>query len=176
MAEIRTHPDAAGLARAAAEHFVALAAEAVAARGRFIVALSGGSTPRATYALLATKEFTARPSTPLRTGVDWSRVHIFWGDERCVPPDHTDSNYQMAREALLDHVPLPVHALRSSGCAAKWNQRRPLKPTRLNCVPSLARSGPVLTWFCWGRGTMGTLPLSFLAQPPCAKRRGQWSR
>jgi len=64
------------------------------------VALAGGSTPRATYALLATEEFAAR--------VDWPRVHVFWGDERCVPPDHPGSNYRMAREALLDHVPLPA--------------------------------------------------------------------
>jgi 6-phosphogluconolactonase len=107
VTEIRTHPDAASLARAAAEHFVTLAAEAIAARGRFAVALAGGSTPRATYALLATEEFAAR--------VDWSRVHVFWGDERCVPPDHPDSNYCMVREALLDKIPIPtenVHRIR----------------------------------------------------------------
>lgn len=82
------------------KHFVALARKAITSRGQFAVALAGGSTPRATYALLATEEFAAR--------VDWPRVHIFWGDERCVPPDHPDSNYRMAREALLDHVPLPA--------------------------------------------------------------------
>jgi 6-phosphogluconolactonase len=107
MAEIRTYPDAASLARAAAEHFVTLATAAIAARRRFAVALSGGSTPRATYALLASDEFATR--------VDWPRVHVFWGDERCVPPDHPDSNYRMACETLLDHVPLPtrnVHRIR----------------------------------------------------------------
>ncbi|MGB5932414.1 MAG: 6-phosphogluconolactonase [Anaerolineae bacterium] len=97
-AEIRTYSDAASLAQAAAEHFVTLARKAITSRGQFAVALSGGSTPRATYALLATEEFAAR--------VDWPRVHVFWGDERCVPPDHPDSNYRMAREALLDHVPV----------------------------------------------------------------------
>jgi 6-phosphogluconolactonase len=61
--------------------------------------LSGGSTPRALFRLLANPDFAPR--------IDWSRVHIFWGDERCVPPDHQDSNYGMARETLLDHVPLP---------------------------------------------------------------------
>ena len=99
MSDVRTYSHASTLARAAAEHFVALAQEAVSARGRFAVALAGGSTPRAMYALLATGEFAPR--------VDWTRVHIFWGDERCVPPDHPDSNYRMAREALLDHVPIP---------------------------------------------------------------------
>jgi len=100
MSEIRTYSDADHLARAAAEHFVTLASEAIAARGQFTVALSGGSTPRAAYALLAAED------------VDWPRVHVFWGDERCVPPDHLDSNYRLAREALLDHVPLPVGNVR----------------------------------------------------------------
>jgi len=106
MAEIRTYPDAASLARAAAEHFVTLTTAAIATHGQFVVVLSGGSTPRATYTLLASDEFAGR--------VDWPRVHIFWGDERCVPPDHPESNYRMARETLLDHVPLPtrnVHRL-----------------------------------------------------------------
>lgn len=107
MSDFRVYPDAGALARAAAEHIVAQAAKAVAARGRFSVALSGGATPRPTYELLATGEFAAR--------VDWSRVHVLWSDERCVPPDHADSNYRLAREALLDRVPLPagnVHRIR----------------------------------------------------------------
>jgi 6-phosphogluconolactonase len=100
MAEVRTYLDAASLARAAADHFVALAVEAIALRGRFAVALAGGSTPRATYELLASDELAPR--------VDWPRVHVFWGDERCVPPDHSDSNHRMARETLLDRVSLPA--------------------------------------------------------------------
>jgi 6-phosphogluconolactonase len=101
------YPDADHLAHAAAEHFTTLATKAIATRGQFAVALSGGSTPRATYTLLATEEFTA--------GVDWPRVHIFWADERCVPPDDPGSNYWMTREALLDHVPLlasNIHRIR----------------------------------------------------------------
>lgn len=107
MAEIRAYPDAASLARAAAEHFVTLAAEAMVIHGQFVVALSGGSTPRIAYTLLASDEFAAR--------VDWPRVRVFWGDERCVPPDHPDSNYRMARETLLDRIPIPtenVHRMR----------------------------------------------------------------
>jgi 6-phosphogluconolactonase len=107
MEGIKVYPDAWRLAHAAADHIVLLAGEAIASHGRFAVALAGGSTPKAAYALLATDEYATR--------VDWSRVHIFWGDERCVPPDHPDSNYRMAREALLDHVPLPaenVHRMR----------------------------------------------------------------
>ena len=109
MSELRVCPDGDSLAQAAAEHFVTLAAEAVTARERFIVALSGGSTPRATYSLLASGEFAAR--------VDWSRVQVFWGDDRCVPPDHPDSDYRMARETLLDHVPLPAAW---SGSSSAW--------------------------------------------------------
>jgi len=101
MADVQVYPDAKSLARAAAEHFVVLAEKAVAARGQFNVALAGGSTPRATYALLPDGEFAAK--------VDWPRVHVFWGDERCVPPDHRDSNYRMARETLLDKVPILPH-------------------------------------------------------------------
>jgi 6-phosphogluconolactonase len=97
---VQVYPDAASLTRAAAEHFVARAAEAVTARGRFTVALSGGSTPRSTYTLLASDEFAPR--------VDWPRVHAFWGDERCVPPDDPDSNYRTAHEVLLRHVPIPA--------------------------------------------------------------------
>jgi 6-phosphogluconolactonase len=107
LKEVEICPDATSLARAAADYFVTLASEAIATQGRFAVALAGGSTPKVTYALLATDAISER--------VDWSHVHIFWGDERCVPPDHPDSNYRMAREAWLDHVPLPagnVHRMR----------------------------------------------------------------
>lgn len=84
------------LARRAAELIVRAAQQTDA---RFSVALSGGSTPERLYALLAVPEFASQ--------IVWSRVHIFWGDERCVPPDHPDSNYRMARETLLGRVPIP---------------------------------------------------------------------
>ena len=87
------------LMEAAAERFVRFASGAIGVSGRFAVALSGGSTPRRLYTLLATDPYAAR--------VDWPRVHVFWGDERCVPPGNPASNYRMAREALLDHVPVP---------------------------------------------------------------------
>ncbi len=83
----------------AAELFARLADEAVSSTGRFAVALSGGSTPRALYTLLA--------GDPFRSRIPWSKVHLFWGDERCVPPDHPESNYRMVRETLLNRVPLP---------------------------------------------------------------------
>jgi 6-phosphogluconolactonase len=92
-------PDAAALAAASSERFVVAAEQAIAERGRFVVALSGGSTPRHTFELLARE--------PLASRLSWSRVHFVWGDERCVPPTNVESNYRMAREALLDHVPVP---------------------------------------------------------------------
>ena len=98
--ELRVYGDAEQLARAAAELFVTLAAESSKARGRFRVALSGGSTPRRVYELLASSGFKPR--------VDWNQVDLFWGDERYVPADDRDSNYRMTAEALLRHVPVPA--------------------------------------------------------------------
>ena len=96
---LRVYPDPESLSRAAAELFLELAEAAVAARGRFSVALSGGSTPRRTYELLS------RP--PFRDRAPWDRVYAFWGDERCVPADDPRRNALLAHRALLDAVPLP---------------------------------------------------------------------
>ena len=93
-------PDAGVLARRAAQYFVEMAGEAVAAYGRARIAISGGSTPKATFQLLAD------PAQPWRNRMPWDRLDLYWVDERAVPPDHADSNYRMTREALLDHVPL----------------------------------------------------------------------
>ncbi|HZI18436.1 MAG TPA: 6-phosphogluconolactonase [Pyrinomonadaceae bacterium] len=111
--DIRVFDDAEAVARAAAERFAELAAESVAARGAFSVALAGGTTPRRVYELLAGEEWRGR--------VAWEKVHVFFGDERCVPADHADSNYRMANEALLSRVPVPienVHRIEGRGDAA----------------------------------------------------------
>lgn len=100
MADVRVYANSEALTQAAADYFVSQAEVALTSRQRFSVALSGGSTPQPLYTLLATDGFARR--------VDWARVHVFWGDERCVPADHPDSCYRMAREALLDYVPLPA--------------------------------------------------------------------
>jgi 6-phosphogluconolactonase len=86
--------------REAAAHFRRLAAESIAATGRFSVALSGGSTPRALYRSLA--------EPPSHDAIDWTRVHLFWSDERFVPADHPDSNYRLAREAFISRAPIPA--------------------------------------------------------------------
>lgn len=94
----RIFPDTDALNRHAARHIQALAAEAIARRDEFHIALAGGSTPERLYRLLA--------SAAYRSTIDWRKVHVWFGDERCVPPDHPDSNYRMAREALLAHAPI----------------------------------------------------------------------
>ncbi|MGH7466489.1 MAG: 6-phosphogluconolactonase [Longimicrobiales bacterium] len=96
---VEVHPTADALMRAAAEVFVRCAIHAIRARGRFAVALSGGATPKGLYELLA--------SDPYRASLDWELVEVFWSDERCVPPDDPASNYRLARESLLDHLPVP---------------------------------------------------------------------
>ncbi len=95
---IRVVPDAKALAQSAAERTVVIASQAITERGRFSIALSGGSTPKALFELLASDAY-------VRT-IDWPHWEIYFGDERCVPPTHPDSNFRMASEALLDHVPL----------------------------------------------------------------------
>jgi len=110
---VQVFDDAESVARAAAETFVRLSLEAVEGRGAFSVALSGGTTPRRVYELLASDEYRAR--------VRWPKAHVFFGDERAVPPDHSDSNYRTAREALLSRVDIPaenVHRIEGLGDAA----------------------------------------------------------
>jgi 6-phosphogluconolactonase len=96
--EIFDSPDS--MTGAAATLFAAQAAEAVSTRGRFTAALSGGKTPIALYALLAKPPFVSQ--------IPWARVYLLWGDERCVPPDHAESNYRLVRELLIDRVPIPA--------------------------------------------------------------------
>jgi 6-phosphogluconolactonase len=91
-------PDA--LARRAAQYFVEMASEAVAAQGRVRIAISGGTTPKSVFELLAD------PAQPWRNRMPWDRLDLYWVDERSVPPGDPASNYRMTREALLDHVPL----------------------------------------------------------------------
>lgn len=102
--------DAAALAVLAAEHLTARAEEAVTARGVARIAVSGGSTPKAAFALLAD------PKRSWFARMPWTRLELFWVDERCVPPDHADSNYRMTREVLLDQVPMkPAQIHRMEG-------------------------------------------------------------
>ena len=98
MYNIATYPDIDTLSQQAAHYTVRIANQSIVTHGRFTIALSGGSTPKKLYALLA--------SEPYRSQVDWALVEVFWGDERCVPPDDADSNFRMAQEELLSKVPI----------------------------------------------------------------------
>lgn len=101
---LHIHADADQLSRACAERWIDLSRAAIGQRGAFHVALSGGSTPKRLYQLLAQAESQAR--------IDWARIHLYFGDERAVPPEHPDSNFRMVREALLEHVGLPAENVR----------------------------------------------------------------
>jgi len=136
-------PDSDALAARAAQHFVEVTEAAVAARGRARIAISGGSTPKAAFKLLAD------PAQPWLKRMPWQKLELFWVDERCVPPDHPDSNYRMTREAMLDHVPLaPEQVHRMEG---------ELEPeaaaARYESLPARGRRDAALRPHCAGHGT-----------------------
>ncbi|MCG6916021.1 MAG: 6-phosphogluconolactonase [Deltaproteobacteria bacterium] len=97
--EIRTYPSLEDLSRAAADYICETAEEAIKERNIFTLVLSGGSTPRLLYEELA--------SQPISPRIDWQRTHLFWGDERFLPPDHPDSNFALAFKSLISKVDLP---------------------------------------------------------------------
>ena len=106
--DVRVYQDAESLGLAAATLFSDTAREAITRRGLCLVCLSGGRTPGRTYSALS--------KSPQRDLVEWPRLHFFWGDERCVPPEDLNSNYRMARELLLGKVPVPpqnIHRIRT---------------------------------------------------------------
>jgi 6-phosphogluconolactonase len=121
MNQRRVFDEVAELHDAAAAFIRDAAAHAIAQRGQFLLVLAGGTTPRGVYERLAAR---------FASEIDWQRVHLFWGDERCVPPDQAHSNYRMAAEALLQHVAVPAgHLHRIPGekpaerAAAEYDQQ-----------------------------------------------------
>ena len=129
-ADIRIFKDLENLSRHAAELFVEQSAKAIKERGRFLVALNGGDTPMRLFQLLA---------TDFRDKAAWSNVHVFWGDERCVPPGDQGSSYGQAREAVLSHVPLPdsnIHRVDTSLPPAEAAQEYALTLSQFSNSPS----------------------------------------
>jgi 6-phosphogluconolactonase len=121
------------VAREAARRIVDAADAAIAERGRFILALSGGETPRLTYGCLAHAD--------MRDEMRWADTILLWSDERCVPPDDDGSNYRMAREALLDHVSIPadnILRIRGEGCPIAEDERYERALHRLLDAPPTA--------------------------------------
>jgi 6-phosphogluconolactonase len=101
--DITIYPDVDTLSRSAAEYIVRVAKESIADHGHFTIALSGGSTPKKLYGLLATE--------PYRSQIDWSLVEVFWSDERNVPADDPESNYRMAYEVMLSKLPISAQQI-----------------------------------------------------------------
>ena len=133
--QVRIYDNVEQLSRAAAEWFVQLASDAVARSGRFTVALAGGLTPKRLYQLLA--------EPPYRDQIDWPRWEIFWNDERAVPPDHPESNYKMAWDALLSRVPVDrsrVH--RMPGEAADADQTAIAYQREIAAALAVSAEGP----------------------------------
>lgn len=121
MSLIRRHPDARTAAEACGAKVLRLLAQAIAARGRGTLAISGGSSPKLMFEYFA------------RTPFDWSHVHIFWVDERCVPHDHSDSNYKLAYDTWLKDSAASVHPVRTNlepeAAAAQYAEEiRPFLP------------------------------------------------
>jgi 6-phosphogluconolactonase len=167
--DVQPTPDAA--MRAAAERLVDGAARAVSASGRFTIALSGGTTPRNLYALLATP--------PYATRVPWPAAHVFWGDERCVPPDDPASNYRLAHETLLAHVPVvpeQVHRVRGEDAAfaaAALYERELRAALRTPHGPPTTQPGARLDVMLLGLGDNGHTA-SLFPYSPALDEREYW--
>lgn len=157
--EVTVADDRGTLARLAAAHIAQAAVQAVADRGVFTVCLSGGETPKATYELLAGEAGRHVP---------WDRVHVFWGDERCVPLERPDNHYTMVRELVLSHVPIPqenVHRIRAeigdTALAAEQYERM---------LRSFFGSRPDFDILLLGMGDDGHTASLYPGSPGCTER------
>jgi len=161
---MHTFAETEALYREAAACFTRQAQQAVAARGRFVVALSGGRTPRGLYARLA--------GAPYRAAVAWPRTHFFWGDERCVPAGDSRRNARMAREALLDHVPVPPAQVHPIECAADPEQAARQYAAQLRDF--FAGQPPVFDLILLGLGADGHTA-SLLPHSPILQDQTAWT-
>src|SRR5581483_161092 len=146
--QVRVFATSAELFRAAAEEFCRIGARALAERGRYTVALSGGSTPRGLHHELVTNFADRLP---------WDKVFFFWGDERHVPPDFPESNFRMAKETLLSKLPVPAtHIFRMPGEIPDATQAAGLyEQTLRDFFPSAAGEIPRLDFILLGMGGDG---------------------
>jgi 6-phosphogluconolactonase len=158
--------DPATLAQRVAQWIVDLAC---AAPGRFAIALSGGSTPKRLYQLLA--------AAPLRDQMPWDHVHLFWGDDRHVPRDSADSNYGMAREAMLAHVPIPpenIHGIPAKGSPAEAARAYEAALKDYYAGDRLDPARPLFDIVLLGMGPDGHTASLFPGKPALAERQ-RWA-
>jgi 6-phosphogluconolactonase len=152
------------LMRAAADEVVGLAADAIGRRGRFDWALAGGKTPEELYTLLASRDYVSR--------VDWALVHFYWGDERCVPPDHPDSNYRMARRSLLEPLQAPPHNVhRMEGELDPELAARRYEAELRGCLAPPEAGFPAFDLILLGMGADGHTASLFPGSPGLAEER-----
>jgi 6-phosphogluconolactonase len=160
---VSVYADYEAVSRAAAELFLRQANDAIKDRGRFSVVLSGGHTPQRVYELLAGHPFSGL--------VDWRRVHVFWGDERCVPPDDPRSNVKMAQEKLLNHVPVPPDQVHPIACE---NSARNAARSYESLLLSFFEGGPKsFDLIFLGLGTDGHTA-SLFPGTPAALEKDRW--
>jgi 6-phosphogluconolactonase len=162
---IEVLPDPAALARGVAEW---MTRAAQASKAPFRVSLSGGSTPKALYAVLASNEFKDR--------FPWQRVSWYWGDERFVPPDHPDSNYRMVREAMLSKVPVPpenIHPVPTDGTPDEAARRYERTLQEAYGAADLDPARPLFDVTLLGLGTDGHTA-SLLPGEPVLEERKRW--
>jgi 6-phosphogluconolactonase len=162
---IETLPDPVALARHVAEW---MTATALAAKGAFRVSLSGGSTPKTLYALLASDEFRGR--------FPWAGVSWYWGDERFVPHDHPESNYRMVREAMLARAPIPpenIHPVPADGTPEEAASRYERTLQTVYGAPVLDPARPLFDITLLGLGADGHIA-SLLPGEPVLQERKRW--
>ena len=156
--EVLFKADLAEVSLAAAELFVAAAQAATERSGRFTVALSGGSTPRGLYKMLAEK--------PFAQGIPWDKTHVFWVDERCVPADDLSSNYGAARKDLFVHIPIPpANVHRMPGSLPPDEGARTYQKTLASFFSLQEGQFPVFDFILLGVGKDGHIASLFPGQP-----------
>jgi len=167
QAKLVVLPDQAAVARAAADWIVVLAARG---ESRFALCLSGGSTPKALYALLATPEYRDR--------LPWTRLHLFWGDERFVPHDDPRSNFRMTSETLLAHAPIPtenVHPIPTEGLDVQQGAAAYAETLQeFYGATTLDPQRPLFDVTLLGLGTNGHTA-SLFPKSPVLKERARWA-
>jgi 6-phosphogluconolactonase len=152
--------DLAEISERASELLIGVARESASEKGRFTVALSGGSTPKALYGLLATEAKSSRSP--------WEATHVFWTDERCVPPTDSESNYRMAHEALLAHVNVPaeqVHRMRGED-----DPQQAAKSYAAELEKSFGPGDPRFSLILLGMGDDGHIASLFPSSPALADK------